>query len=408
MLTSSRLFLGGVIIASLVAGAISGAAAGLLAPRYFPSLTNGSSVVQTNSPSSNQNGDQGTIDLVKRASPAVVSINVSKVVQQAANSTPDFFQQFFGNDPFFQFQAPQQNTPQNNAQPKQGQPQKVGAGSGFLVSADGWIVTNKHVVDDASATFTVVTQDGKEYPVKSVAKDPSLDLAIIKIDGKDFPYLALGDSGKVEVGQTVIAIGNALAQFQNSVTKGVVSGINRRITAGSDAGSEVIEGAIQTDAAINPGNSGGPLLNLHGEVVGVNTAMSQNGQSLGFALPVNAVNSALQSARTLGRIVRPWLGIRYVMIDDALAKANKLSVKEGALITRNSPQDPGVVPDSPADKAGLKSEDIITEIDGQKLDQNHSLSLIISSHGVGDTVSLKILRDGKEQTVKVKLEERKA
>ena len=240
-----------------------------------------------------------------------------------------------------------------------------------------------------------------------LARDPVLDLAVVKIDMKNLTPLSLGDSDSVKIGETVIAIGNALGEFRNTVTKGVVSGIGRTVTASGTAdGSEVIEGAIQTDAAINPGNSGGPLLNLQGEVIGVNTAMSQAGQLIGFALPINEAKRVIDSVERYGKIIRPYVGVRYVMINEEIAKANQLPVQEGALITRGEQRtDLAIMPGSPADKAGLAENDIILELDGQKVDKDNSLARLIARHSPGDTVTLKILHKGEEKEVKVKLEQ---
>jgi serine protease Do len=344
--------------------------------------------------------EEGNVALVKRALPAVVSISIMKEIMVGAAPSPDdLFNDFFGIP-----------TPPRSIQGTPGEKQKirVGGGSGFFVTADGMIVTNKHVVNDSSAEFTVITQDGKQYPAKVIARDPVLDLAFLKIDGSNFPALELGDSDRVTIGQPVIAIGNALAEFQNTVTQGIVSGVNRRLVAGGLQQAEVIEEAIQTDAAINPGNSGGPLIDSRGKVIGVNTAISENAQSLGFALPINVVKQALASVQKTGRIVRAWIGVRYVQIDDDLVKRDNLAYQYGALIVRgNTVQDPGVVPNSPAAKAGLAEGDIILEMNGQKLDLQHTLSAVISRYAPGDTLTLKIVHDGKEKEVRLTLEERK-
>ncbi|MBM3204744.1 PDZ domain-containing protein [Candidatus Uhrbacteria bacterium] len=322
-------------------------------------------------------GEETTVALVKRSLPAVVSISIRKQVTD-----------FFGN------------TSANKI--------RVGGGSGFFVTNDGMIVTNKHVINDLNAEFTVMTQEGKEYSAKVLARDPVLDLAFLKIDVSHVPALELGDSDRVEIGQSVIAIGNALAEFQNTVTQGIISGVHRRLVAGGLQQTEVIEEAIQTDAAINPGNSGGPLIDSRGFVIGVNTAISENAQSLGFALPINAVKQALSSVQKTGRIVRAWIGVRYVQIDQDLATRDTLPYNYGALIVRGTvPRDTGVMPGSPAAKAGLVEGDIILEMNGQKLDQGHTLSSVIAKLAPGDKLTLKVAREGKERQVELILEERK-
>jgi len=348
-----------------------------------------------------------TVEVVRQAQPAVVAIVIkAKVAQrQPVNIFGDPFEEFFGS-PFGSAQ-PKQPTPA-----EQPEPVRVGGGSGFFVTSDGLVATNKHVVEAVEAgdkpEFSVLTQDGKTYPAKVVAVDPVLDLAFVKVEGQNFPFLQLGDSDKIVAGQTVIAIGNALDEFRNTVTRGVVSGLNRRIVAGNGSGSEVIEEAIQTDAAINPGNSGGPLLDMQGRVVGINTAVSLRGQLLGFAIPSNSIRRDLEGVQKTGRVVRPFLGVRYVMVTPEMVKANQLKVEHGALIMRGDDRNElAVAPGSPADKAGLKENDIILEVDGVAIGEEHSLASQIGKHVTGDEVTLKIYQAGEEKTVKVKLEEMK-
>lgn len=347
---------------------------------------------------------------VRKTNPAVVSITISKDVPKYESNSNNPF-----TDPFGFFFSFPNGSGTNGSSDSSGatEKQEIGNGSGFLVSNDGYIVTNRHVVDDKTASYTVTLNDGKKYPAKVVAVDQVYDVAVIKIDGSNFPFLTLGDSSSLELGSTVIAIGNALGQFKNTVSVGVVSGLSRSITAGDNMGnSEQLEQVIQTDAAINPGNSGGPLLNLSGEVVGINVAVAQGSQSIGFALPVNSVKGVISSVKTTGKIVRPYVGVRYVNIDADLAAKEKLAVDYGVLVksgvTQNGKPDsnlPAIVKGSPAEKAGLKEGDIITEVDGKKLDENQSFSIIVREHNVGDTMMLKILRNGVAKTVLVKLEE---
>ncbi|RLB87157.1 MAG: hypothetical protein DRH10_09570, partial [Deltaproteobacteria bacterium] len=227
------------------------------------------------------------------------------------------------------------------------------------------------------------------------------------IEAKNLPTLELGDSDKIEIGQTVIAIGNALGEFRNTVTKGVISGIGRTITAGDSRGrSEMIESAIQTDAAINPGNSGGPIVNLAGQVIGINTAISSQGQLLGFAIPINEAKRVINSVEKYGKIVRPFLGVRYILNNPEFAKKNQLKVDYGAIIVRGETvKDFAVIPGSPADKAGLQENDIILEVNGTKIERGNSLAKLLSKYAPGDEVTLKVLSKGKEKEVKVKLEE---
>lgn len=357
----------------------------------------------------NKTEDELVIAAVKNVQPAVVSITISKEINSFSNRTgtnifpfDDFFQQF--GMPF-RMETPQPKS-DSGREPKS-QKQVVGGGSGFIITTDGLILTNKHVVGDDTAEYAVTTNDGKQYPAKVLALDPVNDLALIKIEAKNLPIVVLANSDTIAIGQTVVAIGNTLAQFPNTVTKGVISGLGRRVTAGDSQGmSEVIEGAIQTDAAINPGNSGGPLVNLRGEVVGINTAVSQAGQLIGFAIPINEAKRAIASVQKSGKIVRSWLGVRYVLVTKELAAKNQLSVDYGALVLRGESQtDFAVIPGSPADKAGLAENDIILAIDGTKVDDAHPLSRIVAQKNPGDTITVKVLSKGKEKTVKVVLGE---
>lgn len=358
-------------------------------------------------PSGASDEESQTIAAVERARPAVVSIIITKQLEQfsSGNDFPlnDFFQFGFPFDPF-RLEAPQQRA---NPRAPKSQPQEVGGGSGFLISSDGLVLTNKHVVSDTEAEYTVVTNDGKRYKATVVGRDPSNDLAVVRISGRDFPTVTLGDSSTLRIGQTVIAIGNVLSQYRNTVTKGVVSGIGRRVVAGDDHGSsEVLEEAIQTDAAINPGNSGGPLLNLRGEVIGINTAINRGGQLVGFAIPISSVKVVIEGIKKNGRIIRPWLGVRYVLITEQMSKENSLSVNYGALVVRGqSNTDLAVVPGSPADKAGIEENDIILAVGGLRIDEKNTLAKAIAKYAPGQIVNLRVQRKGKEMTIAVKLEE---
>ncbi|MFA6963405.1 MAG: trypsin-like peptidase domain-containing protein [Patescibacteria group bacterium] len=288
--------------------------------------------------------------------------------------------------------------------------QAEGAGSGFIITSDGLVLTNKHVVADASGQYTVILLDGKTYDAKIQSVDPTMDLAVLKIDARNLPVVELGDSDQLQIGQWVVAVGNALGQFQNTVTAGVVSAKDRKIQASDSSGasSETLSNLLQTDAAINPGNSGGPLVNLAGQVVGINTAVASGAQGIGFAIPINQAKSAIDSIKKTGKIIRPYLGVRYFEITPDTAKSSGLSVDYGALIQRGSGlTDFAVIPGSPADKAGLVENDIILEVNGQKVDQDHPLIQLLQSHQVGDQLTLKVQSKGKEKDVKVTLEESK-
>lgn len=287
--------------------------------------------------------------------------------------------------------------------------EEVGGGSGFVVSKGGLIVTNRHVVADTEARYSVLMNDGKSYTVEVLARDPQLDIAILKITDdlltEDLPALTFGDSETLRLGETVVAIGNALGEFRNSVSVGVVSGLARSIVAADDRGkTEQLDQVIQTDAAINPGNSGGPLLNLAGEVVGVNVATSRGADNIGFALPAHSVRSVVESVMETGEIVRPYLGVRYVMIDERIKELNNLTVESGALVVRGETREElAVMPGSPADKAGIVENDIIIAIDGVDLKEKDLVS-VLRTKAVGTTVVLTVLSKGEESTRSVVLE----
>ncbi len=409
------------ILLNLLSGAIGGAlvvlflannpnAAKLFTPNQ-PAITGtNTSIPETtqNQPIGNTSDESRVVAAVNKANPAVVSIVITKdvpIIEQYVPQSPmNPFNDFFGGNMFspFSFGMPQYR--QNGTQK-----QEVGGGSGFLVSPDGLIITNQHVVSDNNAEYTVFLNDGTKYNAKVLARDSASDLAVIKIDASNLRYLDFANSDELKVGQTVIAIGNALGEFRNTVSVGVISGLSRSITAGDGQGqSEQLEGVIQTDAAINPGNSGGPLLNISGQVIGVNVAIASGSENIGFALPANLAKDTTNSVKETGKIVRPYIGVRYTDITPGLVAKNNLSVDYGALVIRgSSPDELAVVPGSPADKAGIKEGDIILEVDSKKLTSKASLASVIRQHKVGDSLTLKMLSQGQEKTVTVTLAEAK-
>ena len=355
---------------------------------------NGSSIVlpaQNNVENITVKEDSAIISAVQKVSPAVVSVVFTKDIQVI---NP------FGNFGFgFGFGQNQQQVQQQQ-----------GSASGFILTSDGLIATNKHVAGVDGAKYTVVTQDGKKYDAQVKALDPSNDFAILKIDAKNLPAVEFGDSDSLDVGQRVIAIGNALGEFQNTVTVGVLSGKNRTIeaTTSTGSGSELLDGLLQTDAAINEGNSGGPLVNLKGQVIGIDTATAAKGQAeaLGFAIPINYLKTGIDSYKKSGKITRPYLGIRYAMVDEKIAAIQGLKETKGALVyTDLTSGQPAVISGSPADKAGLKSGDVILKINSDEIKQGSSLTTLLSKYQPGDEVALKVLREGKESDVRVKLGE---
>lgn len=396
-------------IVSSVSGFIFGVAGGLSSGKYFPAIAEkitkkmeGGGKEETTKVVKE---DSAIIDAVKKADPAVVSIVITKDVPKLEQ----YYSNPFGNDPFFrQFFGDQFNTPQYRQ--KGTEKKEVGGGSGFIVSSDGLIVSNNHVVSDKEAEYTVLTNDGKKYPAKVLARDSVKDLAVLKIEKTGLPTLGLGDSDNLQVGQTVIAIGNALGEFRNTVSAGIISGLKRSVTAsGFGAGTEQLTNVIQTDAAINPGNSGGPLLNLSGEVIGVNVAMAQGAENIGFALPINDVKKAISDVEKHGKIITPYMGVRYILVNSDIKEKNNLSVDYGALVVRGEMiSDLAVIPGSPADKAGIVENNIILKVNGTKVDSQNPLANLINKYSVGDEITLRILHRGEEKDIKVKLEERKA
>jgi serine protease Do len=328
-------------------------------------------------------------NIVEKVNPAVVSIVITKDVP--------VYESFLERGPFgFLIPVERQLGTEER---------EIGGGSGFLVSRDGLIVTNKHVIADPDATYTVFTQNGERYEVELVDVDPFFDLAILRINGdRNFPFLEFGDSSDLRLGQTVIAIGNALGEFRNSVSVGVVSGLSRSVVASTSAGdSELLDEVIQTDAAINRGNSGGPLLNTKGEVIGINVATAIGSENIGFALPAELASEAVASVLESGRISRPYLGVRFVELSAPAEELADLSVSNAALL---APSEFGsaIIPNSPADRAGLRAGDLIIEVNGQNLEEN-SLSSIIRKRKVGDKLEIVFVRNGRIMTVEATLEE---
>jgi serine protease Do len=330
------------------------------------------------------NESQLISDIAKTVGPSVVSIDVTSQAQ-----TYDFFGRTRAVD-------------------------QQSAGTGIIISSDGYILTNRHVIPSGTSKVSVTLSDGTKLTnvdvVGRTADSDTLDVAFLKIKdakGKTLTVAKLGDSGKVQVGDKVVAIGNALGQFQNSVTSGIISGFGRSIEAGDQGGSdsEALQNLLQTDAAINPGNSGGPLVNINGEVIGLNTAVAaESAQNIGFAIPINDVQGLIKSVLTKGTLERPYLGVRYVTLTDDYAYQFNLNVKRGAYIAPSQDGQPSIIPDSPAAKAGLKEKDIITKVDGSAINENNSLVSLVGRKAVGDDVKLTVIRDGKEITVTVKLE----
>jgi len=334
--------------------------------------------------------ESAIVSVAENASPSVVSI----VITQDVPIYENYRYNPFGDD----FSIPGRR--QVGTEERQ-----VGAGTGFIVSQDGLIITNRHVVSREDASYTVIFSDGRKFSATILARDTLLDIAFLDIEGNNHIPLKLGSSKNLKVGQRVIAIGNALGEFSNTVSTGIISGLSRNIVAGSRGRGnlEQLNDVIQTDASINLGNSGGPLLDVEGNVIGVNVAVARNAENIGFAIPIDVVRDLLERLESDGNINRPILGVRYVLVTDEVQRERNLSVNYGALVTRGSNNEPAVLQGSPASNAGIVENDIILEINGTRIDSNNLLQNVIQSYRIGDQVKVKILRDGSERELSVRL-----
>ncbi|EKE13050.1 MAG: protease Do [uncultured bacterium] len=360
-----------VVVAAATSGAVADRLFGFkLLDKFFPKL---SGVVQERIVTESSD----VVEVVKKVGPSVVTVSATAPVRQIIQFSP-----------FSGFTSGTQG----------GKEQDIG--SGFVVSSDGLIITNKHVVADAALSYKVSTSDGKTYDVGQISRDPNNDIAVIKIDASGLTPVDLGDSSNLQVGQFVIAIGTALGEFRNTVTTGVISGLGRGIDAGSSFQGYVerLDNVIQTDAAINPGNSGGPLLNSAGQVIGINVAVAEGANNIAFSIPINTVKEALNVFKTTGKFpAKAYLGVGYQVISQQIALLNQ--VPQGMYVVN-------VVSGSPAEKAGIQVGDIIFKIDGNTVgDNSEALSTIISGKKPGDTISLDIWRNGETKNINVTLTE---
>jgi serine protease Do len=349
------------------------------------------------------NYEEHIVQTVKKATPCVVSIMVGQDYKEILQERPYELMMPHGDhmDP----PLPEEELPH-----LKGGKVRVGGGSGFIIDPDGLILTNKHVVKEPKAEYLITASDEETYDATVLARDPMNDVAILKIETKNLPALPLGNSDKIELGQTVIAVGTALGGFQNTVSTGIVSGLSRFITALTDmeGHSERLRGLIQTDAAINPGNSGGPLVNLEGKVIGINSAVVFGAQNIGFAIPINKARDDLLELKKYGRIRRPFLGVRYVLLNPALKKKFKLVTDRGAFVLREgAPGRPAIIPDSAADRAGLKETDVILEVNSRAIDEKTGIEDVLENISFGEKVSMKVLRNGLEKMLTITIEERR-
>jgi serine protease Do len=336
--------------------------------------------------------EQDIVGAVEKVLPSVISIVITKKAEEMTRALP------FRN-------MSEVNIPKDDDGNV-----KIGGGSGFIISNDGLVITNKHVISEPNANYSAFDQYGNKSAVTVMARDPIHDVALLKMDlPKKFSVATLGTSDKLHLGQTVIAIGNALGEFQSTVSTGVVSGLSRLITAISDMSGhqERLRGLIQTDAAINPGNSGGPLINIHGEVIGINAAVVFGAQNIGFAIPIEKAKRDIDDINKYGRIRRPFIGVRYMLINAGLQKHFKLPVAYGALVVKEPiPGDHAVVPGSAAERAGIKDGDILLACNGKTITEKNSLEDILESSEPGDKVAITFLRGNEKETVNLTLKER--
>jgi serine protease Do len=324
-------------------------------------------------------------EIAKKACPAVITVIVSKDLPKAES--------------FYSLPIKTEKT-------------KIGGGSGFIVSEDGYVMTSNHVVSDTTADYTVILDPKHKYPAKVLSRNPINDTAVLKIErpegSPEFPFVDLADSNNIELGEEVLAVGNALGEFTDTLSTGIVSGLSRFITAfgGIENQMQNLRGLIQTDAAINPGNSGGPLVNMDGKVIGINTAMIAGAQNIGFAIPINYAKKDLDEVKKYGKIIIPFLGVKYVLISKDMAEANKLPVEDGALVVREALGEPPVIQGSAADLAGIKEWDIILDCNGEKITAKNPLANILAKCKIGEDTLFTVLRDGKKLNLKARLEEK--
>jgi S1-C subfamily serine protease len=346
------------------------------------------------------------VKIAKRICPAVITVVVSKDLPKAEG----FYSFPFAGREYILPAPPGQGSEQSKNIKAKPQTQKIqiGGGSGFIISKDGYVFTSNHVVSDTTAEYTVIVDPKHKYSAKILSRNPINDTAVLKIEGTGFPYLEMADSNKIELGEEVVAVGNALGEFTDTLSVGIVSGLSRYITAfgGMDNQMQNLRGLIQTDAAINPGNSGGPLVNIQGKVIGINTAMIMGAQNIGFAIPINYAKKDLEEVRKYGKIIMPFLGIKYVLLSKEMAQANKLPVESGALVVREALGESPVIKDSAADKAGIQEWDIILEVNGEKINVKNPLANILQKLKIGQDAQFKILRDGQEIMLSAAMEEK--
>jgi len=346
------------------------------------------------------------VKIAKSVCPAVVTVVVSRDLPKIES----FYSFPFGGKEYLMPKMEDNKGVKTNVEKTQ-----IGGGSAFIISADGYILTSNHVVADTSADYTVILDPQHKYPAKVLSRNPINDIAVLKISAKGLPFVELADSSTIEMGEEVVAVGNALGEFHDTLA-GIISGLSRFITAfgGADHQTQNLRGLIQTDAAINPGNSGGPLVNMDGKAIGINTAMIMGAQNIGFAIPINYAKKDLNEVKKYGKIVVPFLGIKYVLISKDMAQINKLPINDGALVVREALGEPPVIKGSAADRAGIKEFDIIVECNGEKITLKNPLANILQKCKIGQETTFKVLRPasagekGEEIILKAILDEKES
>lgn len=341
--------------------------------------------------------DAQVIKAIKKALPAVVSIVGNKQMPKSKDESSQFWGLF----------EDKKTSLDISSQLKKDE-KKISSGSGFIIAEDGIIATNSHLISPLVEEYRIILNSGEEFNAKILATDFINDLVLLKINAKKLPVVGLGDSERLELGQSAIAIGTALGEFRNSVSVGVVSGLSRFISAKSMISGRVskLRGLIQTDAAVNPGNSGGPLIDLSGRAIGVNTALVFGAENIGFAIPINHLKEDLREIKKYGRIKKPYLGVRYLLLNDNLKRRNNLPVNYGALvISEDLPGDKAVIPGSPAEKAGIKEFDIILKCQGENITEKKPLEDILK-HLDLKQVEFQVLRKDKTLSLKAVIEEK--
>lgn len=347
------------------------------------------------------NHEEQIIKTTQGVMPAVTSIIVGKDYEEILRERP--YELMVPHEDHVDLPIPEEELPHTK-----GGKVRVGGGSGFIVDPTGLILTNKHVVQDPKAEYIVALASDDTYTARVLARDPMNDVAILKIEAENLPYLALGDSDSIQLGQTVLAVGTALGEFQNTVSCGIISGLSRFINAMTDqeGHSQRLRGLIQTDAAINPGNSGGPLVNLHGEVIGINAAIVFGAQNIGFTIPINKAKRDLVELKKFGRIRRPFLGIRYILLNEILRKKFRLPIENGAFVLREGVSGrPAVMPGSAAFKAGIQEADVIIALNGKSITEKIAIEDALEDVPIGKEFPVKVWRKGEIKDLSVVAEE---